>query len=138
MVLSVYETAQMLHSRKINVFILAGFGLILALVLGLIPIVLYSVNRLHLVTENLFIHPFKVNNAALKMETALLSIRDKMLEITLSRDAFKIGQISSEIDLLEIEAREQFAIVHTGFLGNRQRLNDLEHQLDQWRDLRNP
>lgn len=122
--------------NKITLLIAAGTTLILILLIAIGIVVISSMRHISSITEDLYRHPFTVNNAAQVAKFNIEHIRDHMLEIALSRDAEKAANLSAELATLDGRVMENFRIVETNFLGDPEKVRNTHQLLDEWRDIR--
>jgi len=122
--------------KRILSLYLAGYVLVLTLVLVLGLLAITSMNRLHRATTDLYAHPFTVNNAALEAQSNILWIRDNALDMVASHDPQEIEKLLQEAAGRDKQVRERIGVVETNFLGDRERVSEIQHLLDEWRQLR--
>ena len=122
--------------KKIMLLIAAGYALVLALVLVLGLMAIAGMSRLHSIANDLYAHPFIVNDAAQEALAIMLRMRDDILDMALANDPKEIVDMSSGLSVLDKNAREKILVVETGFLGDTRRMQEVEHLLDEWRELR--
>jgi PAS domain S-box-containing protein len=126
----------MQNTKEISKMIFAAHILILVFIIGLGIITITSVDRLNSIIKNIYIHPYQVSNAGLKMQSIILQIRDNMLEIVLSGDASRIQSLASDIDNFDSAVMENLAVIKQGFLGDMQRVENTIRLMDEWRNMR--
>jgi diguanylate cyclase (GGDEF)-like protein/PAS domain S-box-containing protein len=125
------------NERKITMLIVAGYALILALMLALGPMLVSGMVGLRSNTNDLYNHPFTVSNAAWEMKGALFEIRNHMLQIVLVKSkGDDVPQLIREIDDYEQQARTDLGVVKEKFLGDMRQTENLERLLDQWKIIR--
>jgi signal transduction histidine kinase len=123
--------------KKILILIGAGYALVLILVLVLGLMTISSMDRLHSITTDLFMHPFTVNNAALEAQSNILWMSHYMNDVVTSNDPEEIGKLAFEIDERDKNVREKLALISERFLGNVDKVKDAERLLNEWKALRN-
>lgn len=122
--------------KRILSLYVASYVLVLTLVLVLGLLAITSMNRLHRVTTDLYAQPFTVNNAALEAQSNILWIRDNALDMVATDNPHEIDKLLHEAAERDRQVRERIHVVETNFLGNRERVNEIQHLLDEWRQLR--
>ena len=90
----------------------------------------------HEITENLYVHPFTVSNAALEARTAALLLRNQMLQMALSGSPEKAKLLADDIIVLDGRVRKNLAAVREGFLGDLEKVDEAERQLQRWESVR--
>jgi diguanylate cyclase (GGDEF)-like protein len=117
--------------------ILFGYGLILVALLGLGWFTAANIEQLRVMTLNLYIHPFAVSNAATDLKGSLFQLRNHMLQIVLLRDKNDdLEKLRQQADALDKTIRTDLATIKDNFLGDMNRVNELEGKLDQWDVIR--
>ena len=122
--------------NKIALLIAVGNTLILVLLIGIGIAVVDSMRHQSSLTEDLFLHPFSVNNAALVAKLKMERIREHMLEIALSRDAERATGLTAELAALDSGMREDLRVVEAAFLGDPGKVKEAKLLMDEWRDIR--
>lgn len=116
--------------------IAAGNALILGLLIAIGIEVVGSMHHQSSITEALYRHPFTANNAALVAKLKIEHMREHMLEIALSRDSDKAGDLTAELATLDSGIREDFRVVESAFLGEPEKVKEAKRLLDEWRNIR--
>ena len=121
----------------ISTLILGGYVLISIAVLGLGWFAARNMEQLRAITSDLYVHPFAVSNAATDMKGALFQLRNHMIQIVLIRNAHdNLKLLASEAEGFSGTARADLAVIKANFLGDMQRVKELEIKLDQWDAIR--
>ena len=123
--------------NSIPILILTGYTLSLLAVLGLGWY--SSKNALHLqtITQDLYTHPFAVSNAAAKLDGALFPLQSHIVQVVLIRDEkYHLDLLRSESEAFAITAREGLDVINANFLGDMNRVRELELKLGQWDEIR--
>ena len=126
------------HPRAtILTLILVGYGLIFFALHGLGWYATRNMEQLSTITQNLYVHPFAVTNAAMEMKVTLFQLRNHMLQLVLLKDQNNnLKQMHREADDFSKTARTALAVIKTNFLGDMNRVNELEIKFDQWDSIR--
>jgi diguanylate cyclase (GGDEF)-like protein/PAS domain S-box-containing protein len=122
--------------NKIALLIAVGNTLILVLLIAMGVVVVTTMHHLSSITAELYEHPFSVNNAAQVVKFKIEHMRDDILEVALSRDSKKAGNLSAEMATVDSSVMENFRVVETGFLGDPEKVKEVHRLLDEWRDAR--
>ena len=122
--------------KRIMTLFAAGYALVLALVLVLGLQAIASMDRLHTATNDLYAHPFTVNNAALEAQTNILWMRDNMLDMAVSNDPQEIMKLLPEIVSRDKNVRKKIGVVEIAFLGDIGKVQEVKRLLDEWQQLR--
>ncbi|MDO8991278.1 MAG: EAL domain-containing protein [Sideroxyarcus sp.] len=122
--------------NKIALLIAVGNALILFLSVAIGVVVIDNMRRQSSITEDIYRHPFTVNNAALEAKLDIEHIREYMLEIALSRDAIKTADLTVALATLDNRVKEDLRVVEGAFLGEPETVKDAQRLLDEWRDIR--
>lgn len=122
--------------KRVTILIAGGYGVILVLLLMLGGMAITGMNRLHSINHELVTHPFTVNGAALEMRSAASRIRVHILDLASPNPPEEIERLSSDISLLDVEARKNLRIIEANFLGDKQKVKEVWGLLEEWKDLR--
>jgi diguanylate cyclase (GGDEF)-like protein len=110
---------------------------ILCAVFGLGWLVTTNARRQQEFTENLYVHPFAVSNAAGEMKSSLLEISNRMLQMVFVRQGDDdLQKLRFDVEALTWTIRSDLALIKARFLGDRDKITRLETALDQWEVLR--
>lgn len=90
----------------------------------------------HQVTVDFYDHPFKVSTASIRLEKSLAKIRVDMLQLLRTENQIEAYNIIEEVGVASLTAKEQVDIIREGFLGDMNRVHDLEAILSEWAQLR--
>ncbi|MHB8881324.1 MAG: GGDEF domain-containing protein [Thermodesulfovibrionales bacterium] len=121
----------------IAALILGGYGLIFFALHGLGWYATRNMEQLRTVTQDLYSHPFAVSYAAMNMKSTLFQLRHHMLQVVLLQDNNgDLRQVHSEADGFSRIIRTDLAVIKAKFLGDMNRVNELEIKLDQWDAIR--
>jgi len=109
-----------------------GYGLVLILVLGLGAVVVSSMQRLAGITEQLYLHPFHVSNAAIGAQASVALIRDQMLELALSPTPDRLAATKTRTGAMDRGLHHRLDIIQAYFLGDPAKVEEIRTHLDQW------
>lgn len=126
----------MLNIRNVSLLITSAYALILALIFGLGSGALHTISKLQTISDDLYAHPFLVSTTAMDARAKIDRIRNDMLELGLSRSTGERTRLSNEIDALDEGLRKDFQIIRPAFLGDFNRLDAIDRELDAWKTLR--
>ena len=122
---------------NMTVLLLASYLLILSAVAGLGVFIIATMGQLQSITTNLYIHPFAVSNAAAEMKGSLFQLRNHMLQISVFRHRIgNIRELRAEAQAYDQAMRNNLSIIKANFLGDMERVEQLEILLNQWRQTR--
>jgi diguanylate cyclase (GGDEF)-like protein len=122
---------------SITSIILVGYALILIALIGQGWHATREMEQLREITHNLYIHPFSVSNAAASMQGSLFELRNTMLQIVFVRSEHDAPeQMIQQAYLLDKIVRSSLATINENFLGDMNRVRELENKLDQWGMIR--
>ncbi|HJW02272.1 MAG TPA: GGDEF domain-containing protein [Azospira sp.] len=117
--------------------ILASYLLILSAVAGLGVFVVATMGQLQGITSDLYIHPFAVSNAAAELKGSLFQLRNHMLQISVFRNRLtNMKELRAEATAYDLATRNYLTIIRANFLGDMERVRQLEALLAQWASTR--
>lgn len=125
--------------KRIAIISLLGIGLGTAFVamLLLAGVFYSSTQRLHQITQDLYVHPFAVSNAAASLKSSLYQMRSSALLMVATKmqgDDWK--QATDSINENERQALQALAVIKESFLGDLAKVRLIETRLDEWRVIR--
>ncbi|HRG45755.1 MAG TPA: ATP-binding protein [Leptospiraceae bacterium] len=103
-------------------------------IIGIIAIP--SIVRLDGIARDIYIHPFSVSNSAIELRYNIIRIRNLMFQSFFATNKEEILKLSEEIDLVEITARENISVIKRNFLGDKEKVMEMERLFDKWKDVR--
>ena len=117
----------------IPILILIGYALILLAVLGLGWYSIRNMLQLQTITQNLYTHPFAVSNAATQMDETLFNLQNNVVKVLLVRGGNKkLEQLRSEAEALTKTVIADMEVINANFLGDMNRVKELELKFKQW------
>ena len=117
--------------------ILTGYALSLLAVLGLGWYFTKTTLQLRKITQELYTHPFAVSNAATQMDSDLNHLRNHTVQVAFVRDEnTNHEQLRNESEALAKTAKAGLGVIISYFLGDMNRVKELEDKLRQWDDIR--
>jgi signal transduction histidine kinase len=122
--------------KKVILLVVAGYALVIALVIGLALIVIPGMDRLHSISSDIYTHPFIVNDAAQETKSAISLMRADMLDIVSPNSPEELKRLIAETFVLDKDARKNLIVVEENFLGDIGRVKEIGHLLDEWQNLR--
>ncbi|MBF0303673.1 MAG: diguanylate cyclase [Desulfamplus sp.] len=126
-----------LSRLTISSLILAGYLLIVLAVAGMGMFAITGMERLESISNKLYIHPFAVSNAAQEMKSTICQLRSQLLQIVMVRensDNYKEMLIPEES--LVKNLKSNLAVIKTNFLGDMDKVKELEDHLKHWDTIR--
>lgn len=90
----------------------------------------------HQVTVDFYDQPFKVSTASIRLEKSLAKIRVDMLQLLRTENQIEAYNIIEEVGVASLTSKKQVDIILEGFLGDMNRVYDLEAILNEWAQLR--
>ena len=119
--------------KTIPLLILIGYALILLAVLGLGWYSIRNTLRLQTITQDLYTHPFAVSNAAAQMDGALFHLQNHIVQVVLLKDEnYNLEELRSETEAFIKTAKAGLEVINANFLGDMNRVKELEFELEQW------
>jgi len=123
--------------NTIALLILIGYALILLAVLGLGWYSARNTLQLQTITQNLYTHPFAVSNAATQMDGDLYHLQNHIVQAVFIRNEnLNPEQFRSESEALARTAIVGLDVINANFLGDMNRVKELEYKLEQWDAIR--
>lgn len=110
-----------------------GFGAALVAMLLLAGAFYSSTLRLRQITQDLYIHPFAVSNAAANFKTLLYQMRSSALLMVATRmQGDDWERAADSINQNERLALQELEVIKTSFLGDIAKVHLIETRLDEW------
>jgi PAS domain S-box-containing protein len=120
--------------------ILAGYSLILLAVLGLAWYSTSNTLQLQKITEDLYTHPFAVSNSAAQLDNALFDFQNhishEVYEFQTGINNFDLEHLLNLEESIIRTAKTSMEVIRANFLGDMDRVRDLESKLEQWEGVR--
>jgi diguanylate cyclase (GGDEF)-like protein len=117
--------------------LLAGFTSIVVAVASLAWFATDNMDRLRSITEDLYRHPFAVSNAASDLRGTLFQLRGLMLQtVFVQPRSDRVSQMRAEANGLARASRADLRVIKDQFLGDLDRVQELEQRLDEWDAIR--
>ncbi|MBF0378943.1 MAG: diguanylate cyclase [Desulfamplus sp.] len=137
---STYKGLQMawnLSRLQISSLILAGYMLVVINVLGMSWFMNRGMEQLEEITNDLYIHPFAVSNAAQEMKSTLFQLRSLMLQIVMLRDKNdNYQEMLIEAESLGQKLHSNLSVIKKQFLGDMGKVKELEENFGHWDTIR--
>lgn len=125
-----------LPALKIGTRMLGGFAVVIALLLAVSLVAQGAMRDLAGLTDKLYLHPFTVSTAMLRIDGNVERIHGAMRDIALATNAQDVQAADSAIDGYEARILEDFAKVEERFLGDKARVLEARELLLAWKPLR--
>ena len=119
------------EKKIIQSFILVGLLLTLLGVFSIIKII-----ELSDITTRFYKHPLTVTNATKSIQTNLTSMHRYMKDVVLAKDEAELQAALKEVDIYERNVYEDFEIVFTYYLGDRQEVSISYELFKNWKSIR--
>lgn len=129
----------MTPKRRLTIsnLLLIGYAVLLAAVVGLGWFATGNMRQLQAITEDLYVHPFAVSNAAADLKSTLLHLRNHILDtVFVGGHEYNPEHSTQELDGLAAKARTDLAVIKANFLGDMSHVRELEAALDRWDSVR--
>ena len=124
----------MSYKKSFNLRISATHFIILALLFGFGMAVVSTIASLRSISHDLYTHPFRVSNTAMDAQTKIVAMRDDMVEMAL--DPANQAELAREVSVLDAGVRSDLKLIHSSFLGDMSRVDEIDRQLDDWQQIR--
>ncbi len=121
---------------NLSLLISLTYAVILTLIVGLGWAIVSTIDGLQSISNDLYNHPFLVSNAARDAQTNIYKMRNHMMGLLLYEDPEKHAQIASETVALDDKITNDFKTVRSAFLGDMNRLDQIDGELGKWRLMR--
>ncbi len=124
-----------IFSRKsIIPIILVGFLAILIAIFSIGNRLSNDILRVNANTQNLYMHPFQVSNAAADLKISILQARNDLLQIVfLKKNVAFTKSTFLQIEKLDQRIVDDIFIIKQNFLGDMSKVNLLESNADRWK-----
>ena len=126
--------------HAIPLLILAGYSLILLAVLGLGWYSTSNTLQLQTITEDLYTHPFAVSNSAAQLDNALFNFQNHITrevhELIIDNKNYDPQHLHNKEQSFISTAKTSMEVIKVKFLGDMDRVKDLELKLEQWDGIR--
>ena len=122
-----------LRPGTMSSLIVAGYLFVFAATIALGAFMTTTMEQLRAITQDLYLHPFAVSNAAAEMKGSLFQLRNHMLQIVVIRDRHDdVARLIRETSAFETATRRNLEVIKENFLGDMNRVRTLEARLDEW------
>lgn len=116
--------------------LLFGYGVMGLAVAGLGWFTLSSLYQLRAITQDLYVHPFTVSNAAANLKGSLFQVRNQMVQIVWVQERTEnLDAMERDIQEYELQIQSDLAVINAYFLGDMSRVRDFEAKLAQWNQI---
>ncbi|WP_350333300.1 methyl-accepting chemotaxis protein [Coralliovum pocilloporae] len=125
-----------LNGFSLTKLLLAGFGLVVAAIVGFGFFANLEMNRLATQTEKLYKHPYAVGTNLRDIQVNMVAMHRSMKDVALAADDSQIATASGLVDQYEAQALKHFEVVRERFLGNPQMVRDAYEPFVNWKVIR--
>ncbi len=87
-------------------------------------------------TENLYRHPFVVNNAVKNIQINLVAMHRSMKDVVLADNHRQLAAAIEKVDTYELEVFDEFNVIFDRFLGDRKTVDRAYQAFVNWREIR--
>ena len=116
--------------------IFLGYIVILAAVASISSIASNNIQKLRLITQDLYEHPFAVSNASIDLKSSLFQVRNYVLQVAVIRKDIEYAKVTKpKVEALYKTIKADLAVIKGNFLGDMNRVIELETKLDQWTEI---
>ena len=110
--------------------------MILAAVASISSIASNNIQKLRLITQDLYEHPFAVSNASIDLKSSLFQVRNYVLQVAVIRKDIEYAKVTKpKVEALYKTIKADLAVIKGNFLGDMNRVIELETKLDQWTEI---
>lgn len=126
------------HKVTLNIGTRLGlsYGLITCVLVGLSSYTMHSMNRLSLLTNELYKHPFTVSTEALALEANIVKMHRSMKDVALAASPADLEKAVRRVDEFEADALANFAMINERFLGDLEDVELLKQEFLAWKSIR--
>jgi len=121
---------------KIGHRLYIAFAVVLILLFTLAVYSMYQMDKLSEQTENIYNHPLTVSNAVLRINAYIVKTHREMKDVALSTSIEAINEHAQIVDNLEEKIFEDFKIIDTKFLGEKEKYKKARDVFIQWKPIR--
>lgn len=125
-----------MKNLKIGTLLKASFALLLFFVILLGIISYQQTEQIHLQTQTIFNHPFKVQRAIGLLNADIISIHRDMKDLFISTDEETIEQNLNKIKFWEADAFKQIEILNSQYLGPKHEIDSVKFAFIVWNNMR--
>ncbi len=122
---------------NIKTKLITGFGIIIILLVGIGLSAIFSMVRLSKITDNMYIHPFTVSNAAQRINTNLIAMHQYMGGVVEAGTQQDILFYVEKVNQHEQFILNDFNIIFERFLGEKSKVEDAYDGIISWKPIRN-
>ena len=111
--------------------LVAGFSLLIGMLLFLGFYSLKKIDDISVFTEKLYRHPYAVSTAILRVDSNIVRIHRDMKDIALSKNLEAIAGIQRKIANVEAKVYADIDIIYDRFLGDKKAIDELRTEFDR-------
>jgi len=128
--------AKFFNQDKISRLVIIELVLIFMATIGFSIAVVYSMASLRLNIQDTYTHPIAVNNAGFDAYVNLSHIHNHMAQLMLDNGTAPNKQSIQKLAELDMSLRSSFDVVKAEYRGDVEKINSLEHLLENWVKVR--
>lgn len=121
---------------SIRTRLLAGFGILIAMILMSAVFAVYNMQRLASDTKMLYEHPMAVTNAILAVDGNIIRMHRSMKDVVLAKTPEEVQKAVAAVDSHEQRVEADLQIVRRQFLGPVKMVDDIARPIAEWRPIR--
>ena len=107
--------------------------MILAAVASISSIASNNIQKLRLITQDLYEHPFAVSNASIDLKSSLFQVRNYVLQVAVIRKDIEYAKVTKpKVEALYKTIKADLAVIKGNFLGDMNRVIELETKLAEF------
>ena len=125
-----------LNNLKIGLKQGIGFAIVLLLMVTVVLIGTFNMNKLAGLTTKLYKHPFTVSTAILRVDSNILKIHRAMKDVALAKEASEYEVQLNKITNFEGAIYKDIDLVMERFLGNKDQVVKLRQMIVGWKPIR--
>ncbi len=126
----------MLKHFKIGTRLSIGFGILLAVFIGLAIFSIFTLKGLSSLTQKLYNHPYTVSNAMREANTHIIKMHRSMKDVAMAEDETQIEKAVIAVNESEKIVLEKLAEAEKQFLGEKIEIKTLIENFRNWKPIR--
>jgi hypothetical protein len=111
-------------------------GFVACVLVGVSLYTIESMNRLAMLTNELYQHPFTVNTAVLRVESGIVSMHRSMKDVALANNLAEIEAAAEKVADVEAAVFDDFDIIMAQFLGDKTTIEKARQKFADWKRIR--
>jgi len=127
----------MLRNYKIRTRLLAGFGIVVLLLIAVGIVSLHNLSEQRKILTDFYEHPFTVTNAIRKAQVHIIKMHRGVKDAVLyANNRQELETVLKEIDDSEKAVYGELALARERFLGDKTRIDQIKSMMDEWKPVR--